>query len=347
MLFVIGSMSEYFRNISEHLKKTYTGKVFVCEKMSFWAGSGLISEEKMTIIGDIPGIKDVIPLLIGKIDPEEVFALGMPNVLIGVPVEKAHLLLQNAPLQEGQWFLRDDSDGVVVGYDIASQYALQPGREITIRGKRFPVRGILEKTGTLEDRQAFMPLAEAQEVLLRPHLLTCIVLIPEDAGHIHTIAYSIKEKIPWLMAVTSEKIEDEVKRNIVYWELLTAICIMLSGMASFLSVAVIMVMSVSERSKEIGLKKALGAENIHIYLEYLAEVALLCVLGWALGVLLGEGFISFYHHCYRESHISIFLVTPRLVAGSLLWALFIGIISSSFPARQAMNIEPVKSLRQV
>lgn len=347
VLIIIGAMSEYFRSISDHFRRTFIGRIFLCEKMSFWAGGGIFSDEKVDIIKDIPGITEVIPLLIGRIDREEMFALGMPNVLVGVPQEKAQIFIQNAPLHSGRWFQKYDGNAMVAGYDIAAQYSLKPGDTMTIRGKPFKVTGILKKTGTLEDRQAIVPLDAAQEALLRPHLLTCLVVIPENEQLIDSITDKLKNKLPWILVITSKQVEEEVNRNLIYWETLMVTCLMLSGITSFLSVSVIMIIAITERRREIGLKKALGAENIHIFTEYLMEVFLLCILGWAVGVLLGEGFISFYRCCFVKADISLFLITPRLIIGSLFWSLIIGIFSGYLSAKQAVSIEPIKSLRQV
>jgi putative ABC transport system permease protein len=347
VLIVIGSMSEYFRSLSSHFRHSFHGKLFLCEKMSFWAGSGLISEEKVPLIKSMAGISDAIPMLIGRLDTEELFTLGMPSVLVGVPPEKADLYMSAPPLLRGRWLMPSDSDGAVLGFDVAQRFGVAPGGAITIRQRSFPIIGILKKTGSLEDRQVIAPLGAAQEALLRPHLVTCIIAIPKEIDEEESIALKIKESLPWMLVVSSKEIDREVARNVLFWETLTTICAALSALASFLSLAIVMVMAVSERRREIGLKKALGAEDGHIFAEFVGETLVMCSLGWCAGLVAGEAFIACAGDLLATRGISLFLVTPGLIALSLLWSLVVGLISGLIPAMRAARIQPIKAFRQV
>jgi putative ABC transport system permease protein len=347
VLIVIGSMSEYFRSLSTHFSHTYRGKLFLCEKMSFWAGSGIISEEKVPLIKSMEGIGDAVPLLIGRLDPEELFTLGMPSVIVGLPPGKAGLYMSDPPLLKGRWLLPDDKEGAILGFDVAQRCGLSPGGTIMVREHPFPVLGVLKKTGSLEDRQVIAPLEEVQRALLRPHLITCIIALPEKGRNAEALAAKIRASLPWILTASSKEIDREVARNVVYWETLTLICAIISALASFLSLAVIMVLAVSERKREIGLKKALGAEDGHIVVEFVTETLLMCGLGWCVGFLAGEAFIACYSSALAARGISLFLVTPGLIIFSLLWSLSVGLVSGILPALGAAGIEPIKAFRQV
>lgn len=341
---VIGSMSEYFRNLSSHIRKTFEGKVFICEKMSFWAGGGIISEEKVKTVMNVPYVKDVIPILIGRIEREEMFSLGMPCVIVGLPPEKTNVYISESLLECGRWLQPCEPFDVVVGGDIAEQYDLRLNSVMKIYEKDFKVAGILKRTGTLEDRQAIMSLRSAQEVLLRPHLITCLMAIPVSVDKQDEMSMSLKKMIPWILIVTPREVEREVKRNTLYWEILTLICAVISGLASFLCVTVVMIMAVTERVREIGLKKALGADDMQIFSEYIIEVIIISISGWILGVVLGLLFIEFFRS-YITDRAGLFLVTENLLLYSFLWSLFVGILSGYLSTRRSVLISPAISLR--
>jgi len=347
VLLVIGSMASYFNSLSDHVRKTFAGRLFLCEKLTFWAGSGLISEEKLVLLSGDRRIQAFIPLLIGRLDSEEFVSLGMPSVLVGLPPESFSLYLQDAPLKSGSTPAAGGPAGVVAGHDCAMQKDLRAGDMMKIRGREFRVLGILEKTGSLEDRQILMPLQSAQAVLMRPHLLTCIIIIPAKGEELLSLAGALREKIPWAQVISARDLESEVENAVLLWDVLTMVCGLISGLASFLSVAVVMLMTVTERRREIGIKKALGAENRHIYAELFMEVILFSLLGWCLGMLLGMAFIGYYRHVLLLKGFSLFLVSPLLVLATLCWTILVGTVAAYFPLRQVLRIEPVLALRQV
>ena len=111
------------------------------------------------------------------------------------------------------------------------------------------------------------------------------------------------------------------------------------------SVVNTMTMAVSERTREIGVKRALGATRRRIRRDVLAESALLAALGGVgglvLGVLVALGLNS---ATVASTGTSLFLVTPRLLAGALAFAVALGIVGGLWPARHAARLDPATAL---
>jgi putative ABC transport system permease protein len=112
-----------------------------------------------------------------------------------------------------------------------------------------------------------------------------------------------------------------------------------------LSVVNTMIMAVTERVREIGLKKAVGAHTGHVLREYLAEAVLIGFLGGAIGYLLGLGLTNLLNALGRASNLELFLVTPALTALALGFAVALGALAGVIPAFRAARLDPVTALR--
>ena len=112
-----------------------------------------------------------------------------------------------------------------------------------------------------------------------------------------------------------------------------------------LSVVNTMTMSVYERTREIGIRKAIGASHRQIVGQFLSESALIGFLGGATGLLLGWVATLVVNALMASSGTVIFLVTPRLAIGSLLFAVVLGVGSGFYPSLHAARLKPVMALR--
>ena len=110
-----------------------------------------------------------------------------------------------------------------------------------------------------------------------------------------------------------------------------------------LSVINTMLMAVTERVREIGLKKAVGAHVSHILREYLLESVMIGLIGGAIGLLLGWSVTSLIN--LGSPNTALFLVTWRLVILSLVFSVGLGAVAGIIPALRASRMDPVRALR--
>ena len=124
---------------------------------------------------------------------------------------------------------------------------------------------------------------------------------------------------------------------------MTTAAAMLALIIGGLSVVNTMLMSVSERVREIGLKKAIGARTHHILREFLAEAALIGLIGGVAGYLLGLVLTTLLNGSNPSG--GLFLVTPGLTALAIGFAVALGAVAGLLPAIRAARMDPVRALR--
>jgi putative ABC transport system permease protein len=113
-----------------------------------------------------------------------------------------------------------------------------------------------------------------------------------------------------------------------------------------LSVVNTMLMAVTDRVREIGIKKAVGAPPARIVTELLVESALLGAVGGLVGLALGWGVTLLLNTAATASQgTSLFLLSPRLAVGIPLFATVLGVLAGALPAYRAGRLDPVEALR--
>ena len=103
----------------------------------------------------------------------------------------------------------------------------------------------------------------------------------------------------------------------------------------------IMLVSVTERTREIGIRKALGATRRNILVQFLIEAVTLCVLGGAFGVVAGVGGALLLRDVFGWDAA----IGPQSIALALLFASAVGIVFGVWPARRASTLDPIEALR--
>ena len=270
-------------------------------------------------------------------------------------------------LQAGRFLLPGDSRVAVVGNDVANKVFDKPLKLndlIYVQGQAFRVVGVLKASGVIgqQDRALFIPDAQARSTFLLPQGAFSIITVKaSDASKSVELAELIESRLRVLhhvregeedfSVVSTQSLQETVNSVIgsanVFYFAIAGISLVVGA----IGIANTMFMSVLERTRLIGVMKALGMTNANVSLLFLTESTLLGFFGGALGVLLGVGFsqalpglISF--EGMEQSTLKLApLVTLELVAFALLFSILIGAVSGILPARRAALLEPVEALR--
>jgi putative ABC transport system permease protein len=252
------------------------------------------------------------------------------------------------------------SNAVVIGDEIANFFfpGLDPiGREIIIRGAPYTVVGVMEKQGSAFgqsfDQIVLAPLSSPLTKIVQPHdvLNSIIVQTPSREGVITEMqnAREVMRTRRHLRPNQPDNFELETSDSALsFWNKIKGYLVMAGVALPAIGLVVgaivimnIMLVAVAERTREIGIRKSLGARRRDIMSQFLVESATLSTVGAALGVLTGFAFAKL-----------IAMVSP-LPAAVELWSVFlgvgigagVGVIAGVYPASQASRLDPITALR--
>lgn len=235
---------------------------------------------------------------------------------------------------------------VVLGSDLATHYKLKVGDIIEAAGPdrtlQARVAGIIA-TGGEEDGLLFVALPELQRLLMLEDCLTTVrLLVTAEGSSLGQKAAALQKFIPGArvsevrqIARTSEGLLAKVKLLMI---LVTTVVLVSAGS----SVTGTMSTTVLERSKEIGLMKAMGGTRWEVLMVFSAEAALLGVFGGVAGYLLGSGIAQFITKTVFSASSE---VIPWFGLVSVSVSLFLALLGSLGPMISVFNLDPVKSLR--
>jgi len=324
--------------------------------------------EAMTDVFQAPSVIGVAPLLQGNV---VVTAEGESTTTQINGVTPDYGWVRNASVGEGEFIneahLFGRSAVVLLGTDVAEDLFGRKdglvGKNVRIEGQPFRVIGILEEKGgtgfTNEDDRVLVPITTAQARLLRRSTPNRVDIILVQAISAEAVPQASQEVADILRARHRSGIgEDDftVFNQQDFLETASTITgvltIFLGGIAAIsllvggIGIMNIMLVSVIERTREIGLRKALGARKRDILIQFLAESSLLSFTGGVLGILLGWGISEIVGQIAAASNADINpVIGLEAVLLATIFSTAVGLFFGIYPANRAANLEPVDALR--
>src|ERR1700719_2907960 len=257
---------------------------------------------------------------------------------------------------------------VVLGSDFAHEFKKSVGNTINLPirpsdakpdfiNHGFTVVGVLNKTQTGPDTGAFITLTDAQMLLkdslpaaIRDRidtstLITGMTVYGKPGINLDNLSDTINSQVSGVKATKPSTIVNSFKSGGALFTAITTGAALLALIVGGLSVINTMLMAVTERVREIGLKKAVGAHTRHIIREYVLEATVIGAIGGTIGLLLGWGITTLVNAATAASNLSLFLVSWRLVIIAIVFSVGLGAIAGIIPALRASRMDPVRALR--
>ena len=229
---------------------------------------------------------------------------------------------------------------------------------IRVKNHQFKVLGVMARKGAStgggqnQDDQTFAPYTTVMKKLSGQQNLNRILASARTADEVAITKAAIEDQLRMLHGIetggtddfTVQTLDDIVALRTQQTDTMTKL---LAGVA-FVSLVVggigimnIMLVSVTERTREIGLRLAIGAKGSDVLFQFLIEAVVISLVGGAIGILLGYG-VAWFVRTYNQWPTQI---PPDAVFTAVVFSAFVGIFFGFYPARKAAGLDPIEALR--
>ncbi len=284
----------------------------------------------------------------------------------GLPLDESKEIMDNMDsfnIESGRDLKRGDTYKTLAGNAVAVgdffKNKVRAGDYVIINDKKFRVVGTLERIGNPDDDQAFIiPLETARELFDEPDNLMVIMANIKPGFDVSDVAENINKA---MRKDRDQKIGEEdfnvqtaeqLKETVVsILNLVQAVLIGIAGISLLvggIGIMNTMYTSVLERTRDIGVMKAIGARNVNIMWIFLIESGIIGLVGGAIGCVIG---ISISKSIEYLSSVELGVdylkasVAPELIFGALAFSFIVGMLSGTLPAVRAARLKPTDALR--
>lgn len=305
------------------------------------------------------GIKDIAPSITSSVTVKA----GNLNTQTSADASvSSYSEIRNIGVQAGRFISDDDVDNrfkvVVVGTEVLNAvfpgltYEESLGKILSINGTNFTIIGVLEQKGTSmggsNDNKVVIPLTVAQRLLKNKSIRTFYV----EATSSDTVEAAMNNLQMFMLKKCNG--DEKSFRVMSQSDLLATrtattdkMTMMLAGVACIslivggIGIMNIMLVSVTERTREIGIRKAIGAKRRYILTQFLIEALVISGVGGCIGVALGVGGALMLPKILKQSVV----ISPTVILASFAFSATVGIVFGLYPADKASKLRPIDALR--
>ncbi len=368
-LTTMGALAEHFNALLDGGVKFYSSSIAVGAPDG---QASILPLSKVDEIKHVQGVEAAFPGYQFAAKPGEVttVSFGIPDLIIaGDPAENDWSSIK-LTTSSGH-YLTGTAGEVVLGSQIDKEFKKKVGDSIDLPVRpanakpdfvnhTFTVVGILKETLTLPDSVAYINVPDGQ-MLLKDSLPIAIrdtvdvTTITEGIAvygapgasvtELDQVAERINNQVTGVKATKPSDVVNSFKSGGAVFTAITTAAALLALIIGGLSVVNTMFMAVSERVREIGLKKAVGATTFNVMGEFLLEATFIGFLGGILGYGIGVIITLVANATTPVGQPTLFLVTPTLTVLAIGFAIVLGAVAGVLPAWRAARMDPVLALR--
>ncbi len=360
-LVVVGSLAERLQTIVSRSTALNGSAIFAFANARTLFGNDAEARIRRDIaqIERFPGVRAVVPEVVVPFASGfgDGTRFGPPSLVFGFPPAARASMSNAIAIDRGRDFGSSERRVAIVGADFAASRRVRVGDLIAIYGSSFTVVGTIAKSFTLFDAAVVVPFADAQALV--PQLLppTAPRLEAPPATALMTVAAPhadtslLARRISLLTGLDAQdpaQLAAGIKSTTGIFDAIIFGSALVALLVGAFSIVNTMTIAVSERTREIGIRKAIGASDTDVLGEFVVEAAAIGGLGGFVGIAAGLVLVTFFDaHSAASGNLELFAVTPRLAIGSFVFAIALSTVAGLLPAIRAARLDPTDALRRV
>ena len=367
----LGAMAERIVRFIEGGDRFVLGQISVAGRgmgmgTGFTAG-GLLPAASIRAIAVVPGVAGVQAQVMLPLNPSTSQFMTLTQELVlgldlAVPMPNRHY--REFPVRAGRFLKPGDRRVAVVGSSFAASHDLRVGGSLTLEGEPYQVVGVLERMLTAPDRFVIVSIEDArtQWIAKDPLLRTALASggMALQASDLNTgaavgwrdgedpdaVARRIRDQVAGVNVQVPSELSSLLRQSTAFFSALLVGLGLLAFVIGGLSLANTVAAAVFERIRDFGVKRALGATDLHLLREVLGEALGVSLSGGVLGVLiaLGIGF-AVDSRTMREGQ-QLFLFSPRLLGFAVAFSVLLGGLAATYATLRIVRLSPAEAIRR-
>lgn len=244
----------------------------------------------------------------------------------------------------------EGGDGLLMGAEVAAHDGVKVGDRVRYGDRDFTVSGIIEKTGSQDDAFVYMPVTALQGLLEKQGSLTAAGVKVLEPERLEEITGELAATLPGIQIVTMNEVMRSLASLANSAKVLSLSIAVIAVLISAVGVMNAILMAIFERTREIGMMRAVGASRTDVFRIILKETLLLTTAGGACGILLStlasgmiEGFVRGIMPYVPSGKMIHF--DPILAGGCLAFTLILGMAAGGYPSWKASTIHPIEAIK--
>lgn len=274
-----------------------------------------------------------------------------PTVIVGLTPGKEQAFIENTTINGTGSLVGQSSNAVILGSETAKKYNVTVGDTFKVKDNKFKVIGVMSKVGSgwplTIDSSMVMSLSHAQDISDRPDLISTVIIKPKAQYSAQDAENNLQDAYPKYSIYSENDTQKTIDNNLSQIKIFMNMISLFIFIVSMILIMNVMMMSVKEKTKEIGTMRAIGTKRRSIMALIIYESLILSFIGGVIGILLmspvydilgilmGAKNVNFFH----------FAVPSAVVVQVALIVFVIGTFSGLIPAYLANRISPIEALR--
>lgn len=336
----LGIVSEGMKASFEEVLKTGGADFIVGQANAADLMLSTISEERANDIEQIDGVEEAVGVLMGVIQQENIPFFMMFGI------KREDLAIAEISTIQGRAFEEGRENEIILGKLASGSSTKQIGDRIDVGGKQFIVVGVFETGNIMQDSGAFAELETVQKLFRREDQVSMVFVKVASDANIAEVAQRIEDTFSnELVSIKSVAEVAKIDQGFVVMDGASVAISLLAIIIGGFGVMNTMIMSVFERTREIGVLRAVGWRRSRILRMIVGESVILSLSGFIIGAILGIGAVYGITSLPTVSTFLKFTLFSRPFLIALGVAVLLGVIGGLYPAYRASRLSPAEALR--